>query len=313
VRRVLVTGGAGFIGSHLVRALLGRGDEVRVLDDLSSGSRQNLAGLDVELIISDLGQADHVRAATQGVDTIFHLGAMISVPASLDTPAGCYQTNVLGSLNVLEAARREAVRRVVLASSCAIYGDRETAAAEGDPPDPRSPYALSKQAMEDLARFYAGTFGLSTVSLRYFNVYGPRQDPRSPYAAAIPLFIRAMLEDQAPTIFGDGRQSRDFVFVEDVVQANLLAADMSAASGEVFNIGCGESTSILDLVLQLRRLFPGAPEPMFAAERPGDIRLSAADLGRATGTLGYRPAWPLHQGLQATVEWMRARPTQPTP
>jgi len=209
---------------------------------------------------------------------------------------------------VLEAARREGVRRVVLASSCAIYGDRDRPAREDDPARPTSPYAGSKVAMEDLARLYGRAFSVESVILRYFNVYGPGQDPRSPYAAAIPLFLEALLAGQAPLIHGDGRQSRDFVFVEDVVAANLQAAQASAAAGQTFNIASGTSASLLDVMAVLRRLLPSSPDPAFGQARPGDIRSSAADIARAAEALGYRPAHDLHQGLLATVEWMRARP-----
>jgi len=301
----LVTGGAGFIGSHLVRALLARGDDVVVLDNLSTGSRANLEALPVELIVTDLGEADQVRAAARGIDTIYHLGAMISVPASLDNPAACYQTNVLGSLHVLEAARREYVRRVVLASSCAVYGDAAGPVAEDAAPRPLSPYAASKLAMEDLARLFHTAYGLETVCLRFFNVYGPSQDVHSPYAAVIPLFIEAMLAGRPPTIYGDGRQSRDFVFVDDVVQANLSAFQAPAVAGQVFNVGQGQSRTVLELVEVLADLMPGSPAPVFGPARAGDIRTSAADVGRAAKALGYRPAHDLHQGLQATVEWIR--------
>ena len=303
--RVLVTGGAGFIGSHLVRALLARDDDVLVLDDLSTGARANLADLPVELLVADLGEADQVRAATHGVDAVFHLGAMISVPASLENPASCYRTNVLGSLHVLEAARREQVRRVVLASSCAVYGDHDGPVAEDAASRPMSPYASSKLAMEDLARLYTSAFGLQTICLRFFNVYGPRQDVHSPYAAVIPLFIEALLDGRPPTIYGDGEQSRDFVFVEDVVQA-MLEASEAAVGGQVFNVGQGQSRTVLELAEALAAIVPGSPAPVFGPARAGDIRTSAADIGRATKALGYRPAWDLHQGLQATVEWMRA-------
>jgi len=301
----LVTGGAGFIGSHLVRALVARGHAVRVVDNLSTGSRDNLEGLSVELIPADIANPTTLRGAARGADVIYHLAAMISVPASLDNPVGCYQTNVLGSLHLLEAARREGVRRVVLASSCAVYGDRQEPVDEDAEPRPQSPYAASKLAMEDLARLYHRTLGLATVCLRFFNVYGPRQDPASPYAAVIPRFIEAMHRGHAATIFGDGEQSRDFVFVEDVVQALLLAAEAPAAPGGTFNIGRGQATTILELETTLRQLFPGAPPTIRAPERPGDIRLSQADIRRATETLGYRPVHDLHHGLQATVEWMR--------
>jgi len=308
---MLVTGGAGFIGSHLVRALLARGDDVRVLDNLSTGDRANLADLPVELMVADLGEADQVRAATRGVDTVFHLGAMISVPASLENPASCYRTNVLGSLHVLEAARREQVRRVVLASSCAVYGDHAGPVAEDAASRPMSPYASSKLAMEDLARLYTSAMGLQTVCLRFFNVYGPRQDVHSPYAAVIPLFIEGLLDGRPPTIHGDGGQSRDFVFVEDVVQA-MLQASQAVVGGQLFNIGQGQSRTVLELAEVLAALVPGSPAPVFGPARAGDIRTSAADIGRATKALGYRPAWDLHQGLQATVEWIRARP-RPAP
>jgi len=304
--KALVTGGAGFIGSHLVRALLARGDDVLVLDNLSSGARANLADLPVELLVADLGEADPVRAATRGVDTVFHLGAMISVPASLENPASCYRTNVLGSLHVLEAARREQVRRVVLASSSAVYGDHDGPVAEDAASRPMSPYASSKLAMEDLARLYTSAMGLQTVCLRFFNVYGPRQDVHSPYAAVIPLFIEGLLDGRPPTIHGDGGQSRDFVFVEDVVQA-MLQASQAAVAGQVFNIGQGQSWTVLELAEALAALVPGSLAPVFGPARAGDIRTSAADIGRATKALGYRPAWDLHQGLQATVEWIRAR------
>ncbi|MBM2844219.1 MAG: Epimerase protein [Anaerolineales bacterium] len=302
---MLVTGGAGFIGSHLVRALLARGDDVLVLDNLSTGARANLADLPVELLVADLGEADPVRAATRGVDTVFHLGAMISVPASLENPASCYRTNVLGSLHVLEAARRERVRRVVLASSCAVYGDHGGPVAEDDALRPMSPYASSKLAMEDLARLYTSVIGLQTVCLRFFNVYGPRQDVHSPYAAVIPLFIEGLLDGRPPTIHGDGGQSRDFVFVEDAVQA-MLQASQAAVGGQLFNIGQGQSRTVLELAEVLAALVPGSLAPVFGPARAGDIRTSAADIGRATKALGYRPAWDLHQGLQATVEWIRA-------
>ena len=303
--RVLVTGGAGFIGSHLVRALLARGDDVRVLDNLSTGARANLADLPVELLVADVGEADQVRAATRGVDTVFHLGAMISVPASLENPASCYRTNVLGSLHVLEAARRELVRRVVLASSSAVYGDHDGPVAEDAASRPMSPYASSKLAMEELARLYTSAMGLQTVCLRFFNVYGPRQDVHSPYAAVIPLFIEGLLDGRPPTIHGDGGQSRDFVFVEDVVQA-MLQASQAAVAGQVFNIGQGQSWTVLELAETLAALVQESLPPVFGPARAGDIRTSAADIGRATEALGYRPVWDLHQGLQATVEWTRA-------
>ena len=308
---VLVTGGAGFIGSNVVRELLARGDAVRVLDDLSTGARDNLAGLPVELRIGDVRDAEAVRTLARGADAVVHLAAMISVPASFDNPAGCYEANALGSLHVLEAARRENVRRVVLSSSCAVYGDHDGAVSEDSVTRPMSPYASSKLAMEEAARLYGVAFGLETVCLRPFNVYGPRQDEGSPYAAVIPLFIRAMVDGRPAVIYGDGKQTRDFVYVADVVQAIRLALSSPSAAGGVFNIAHGRSVSIVELGRTLTRLIPGASEPRFAEARPGDIRTSAADIRRAGKALGYRPAWDLHKGLAATVEWMRAasRPT----
>ncbi len=233
----LVTGGAGFIGSHLVRRLIERGQIVRVLDNLSTGRRENLGDVPVDLMVADLLDPEAVRDAVHGAEVVYHLAAMISVPRSMEDPIGAYRSNVLGSLHVLEAARREGVRRVVLSSSCAVYGDAAGPVSEATSPRPQSPYAASKLAMEDLASLYHNLYGLETVCLRYFNVYGPRQDPASPYSAVIPIFIRAMLDGVAPQVHGDGGQSRDFVYVDDVAAANLLAGEAADAQGAVFNVG----------------------------------------------------------------------------
>ena len=302
----LVTGGAGFIGSHLVRGLLARGDRVRVLDNLSSGDRRNLDGLDVEFVEGDIRDRATVSRALQGVETVFHLAAMISVPESMADPRTCYDVNVIGSLNVLWGAHQAGVRRVVLSSSCAIYGDVAGPADEQAPVRPLSPYAASKLAMEEAGRLFTNAYGLPTVSLRYFNVYGPRQSPASPYAAVIPLFIQAMLSGQAPTINGDGRQTRDFVFVDDVVRANLLAAEREGAAGGVFNVSGGRSVSILELTSSLQEIIPNAPAPGFGPPRSGDVRFSAAVLSQAERALGYRPVVGLKDGLKGTVEWFRA-------
>jgi UDP-glucose 4-epimerase len=304
-----VTGGAGFIGSHLVRLLLERGWGVRVLDNLSSGVRDNLAGTGVELIVGDIREPQVVDRAAQGTQAVFHLAAMISVPESMAQPAECYRSNVLGSLHVLEAARKAGAGRVVLSSSCAVYGDAGAPVDEASETAPISPYAASKLAMEQAARMMALAFGLETVCLRYFNVYGPRQAPDSPYAAAIPTFIQTMRGGQAPSIYGDGLQTRDFVFVGDVARANLLAAEARLEPGSVFNIGSGRSVTIAGLVAALRGLFPGIPEPTYGPGRPGDIRLSAGRIDRAEAALGYKPETALAEGLAATVEWARgARP-----
>ena len=301
----LVTGGAGFIGSHLVGLLIERGWTVRVLDNLSSGSRDNLAGTGAELIVGDIREPQVVDQATQGATAVFHLAAMISVPKSMAQPVECYRANVLGSLHVLQSARKAGVGRVVLSSSCAVYGDAGGPVDETSATAPISPYAASKLAMEQAARMMALAFGLETVCLRYFNVYGPRQAPDSPYAAAIPTFIQTMRDGQAPSIYGDGLQTRDFVFVGDVARANLLAAEAVPDPGSVFNIGSGRSVTIKDLVETLRGLFSGIPEPTYGPARSGDIRLSSGRIDRAEAALGYRPNTTLAEGLAATVEWMR--------
>ncbi len=301
----LVTGGAGFIGSHLVQLLVDRGWSVRVLDNLSSGSLDNLAGTGAELIEGDIRDPQTVDQAASGADFIFHLAAMISVTESMAEPVECYRANVLGSLQVLEAARRAGACRVVLSSSCAVYGNAGHPVEETSETAPISPYAASKLAMEQAAKMTAVAFGLETVCLRYFNVYGPRQAPDSPYAAAIPTFIRIMQAGRPPVIYGDGLQTRDFVFVGDVARANLLAAEARLEPGAVFNIGSGRSITINEVVDTLRTLFPGLPDPSYLPPRPGDIRLSAGSIDRAGQALGYRPEIALPEGLAATVEWAR--------
>jgi UDP-glucose 4-epimerase len=301
----LVTGGAGFIGSHLVRLLVERSWSVRVLDNLSTGSRDNLAGTTAELIEGDIRDPETVDQVARGADFVFHLAAMISVPESMAQPVECYRSNVLGSLHVLEAARRAGAGRVVLSSSCAVYGNAGHPVDEASETAPISPYAASKLAMEQAAKMMAVAFGLETVCLRYFNVYGPRQASDSPYAAAIPVFIQTMRSGRAPAIHGDGLQTRDFVFVDDVARANLLAAEANVEPGAIFNIGSGRSVTINEVVETLRTLLPGLPDPSYGPPRPGDIRLSAGLIDRAGQALGYRPETALTDGLAATVEWAR--------
>jgi nucleoside-diphosphate-sugar epimerase len=303
----LVTGGAGFIGSHLVKALTEQDYIVRILDDLSTGLEENLQGLDIELIKGDIRDRKMVAKAVEGVQSVFHYAAMISVPESVKNPLLCYDVNVNGSLNVLWEAYRVGVKRVVLASSAAVYGETFAPVNEQIPSDPKSPYASSKVAMEGLARMFTVTYGLPTVCLRYFNVYGSRQSPHSPYAAAIPLFIDAFLSGNPPIIFGDGEQTRDFVFVEDVVRANLLAVDCEEAVGGVYNIAGQGPISITDLVTCLRNFFPESEPVEYRSEREGDIRFSAADQTKAERALGYRPEIALEQGLQRTVQWFRTK------
>ena len=314
----LVTGGAGFIGSHLTTALVRRGDAVRVLDDLSSGVRANLAHLEVgepgsgapvELHVADLGDAPALRRACRGVEAIFHHAAQVSVPGSIDDPVTSYRINVMGTLGVLEAARAEGVGRLVFAASSAIYGDsEELPKRETMPPMPLSPYASGKHAGEQLLEVWARAFGMSTVSLRYFNVFGPRQADDSPYSGVIAIFARRLLEGREVVIHGDGGQTRDFVYVDDVVQANLLAAGTEGlAPGEVFNVGTEESVSLLELHEHMRSLVGAQRPAVHGPPRPGDVRHSLASCERIRARLGYRPRTGLREGLAATLDWYRGR------
>jgi UDP-glucose 4-epimerase len=305
---VLVTGGAGFIGSHIVAQALGRGDAVRVLDNFSTGRPQNLDQLHgkLEVLEGDLRDPMMVKEAVRGVELAFHQAAFVSVPQSMQEPETCFAVNVAGTVTLLEAARRAGVRRVVLASSTAVYGDTDVfPTGEQARLQPLSPYAVSKQVDELYARLYTHSLGLPVVALRYFNVYGPRQRPDSDYAAAIPIFIRLLLAGQPPTIFGDGKQTRDFIFVEDVARANLLAAECEAAAGEAFNVCTGGEISMLDLLEQLSELAGRRPEANFAPPRPGDIYRSVGDPAKAERLLGFRAETPLAEGLNQTIEWMR--------
>ena len=304
--KVLVTGGAGFIGSHIVRDLLDRGDQVRVLDNLSTGSKANLAGLNIDFIEGDIRDAAVAQESIKNVDAVFHLAAFISVAGSMEDPLACYDANLNGSLNVLMQADKAGVRRVVLASSAAVYGESESTVDENHPPTPLSPYAASKLAMEQAAKLFSQSFNLETVCLRFFNAYGPRQSPDSPYAAAIPKFIQVMSAGEPVTIHGDGRQTRDFVYVGDIVNAMLLAADGESIDGRVFNIAGGNSVSINKLVETLQRFFPETPDPVFGPPRQGDLLFSEADISLAERALGYRPRIDLQAGLGITVEWFRA-------
>jgi nucleoside-diphosphate-sugar epimerase len=307
--RALVTGGAGFIGSHIVEELLRGGASVRVLDNFSSGKRENLAAFrgDLEILEGDLRDAEVIKAATRDVNLVFHLAAFVSVPQSMAEPEACFAINVGGTVTLLEAARRAGVRKVVLSSSTAVYGnpdkfptDEETALR------PVSPYALSKQVNELYARLYTQTFNLPVTALRYFNVYGPRQRPDSDYAAAISIFTRRLVNGEPITIYGDGKQSRDFIFVKDVVRANLMAAESNAA-GEAFNICTGRETSLLDLLEELSELSPRPPEVRFDAPRPGDIYRSYGNPEKAAVKLGFRAQTTLANGLAQTVEWMKSK------
>ncbi len=301
-----VTGGAGFIGSNIVRHLILNGQSVRVIDDLSTGRRDNLAGPRGDMTffkesVCDLGV---LRRVFEGADYVLHQAAVPSVPLSINDPLRTDEVNVRGTLNVLIAARDCAVRRVVYASTSAVYGN-----APGEPkreemaPSPESPYAVSKLAGEQYCRVFAQVYGLETVALRYFNVYGPHQDPHSDYAAVIPAFITRLLQGEQPRVFGDGEQTRDFVFVEDVVRANLSAAHAEGASGGAINVGSGEARSLNELLAILAELLHEEVEPEYCEPRPGDVRHSRPDVGRARELIGFEAATDFREGLRRTLDW----------
>ncbi|HEY8447308.1 MAG TPA: SDR family oxidoreductase [Thermomicrobiales bacterium] len=302
--KVLVTGGAGFIGSHLAEGLVRRGHEVRVFDNLSTGSLDNLAPVRdaVEVVIGDLRDGEAVRRAVAGAEVVFHQAADPSVPRSISHPRDCYEINVLGTLTLLVAARDAGCRRVVFASTCAVYGnDPRQPKSEELPPAPESPYAASKLAGEELCQVFTRVYGLETVALRYFNVYGPRQSPDGPYASVIPRFIADLKAGARPRVFGDGEQTRDFIFVGDVVEANLRAATADEAVGEVVNVGSGRSTSLNTLLTVLAPLIGNTVEPIYEAERPGDVRHSLAETSKARRLLGFEAQTSLAEGLAQTV------------
>ena len=304
--KYLITGGAGFIGSHIARALLEQGADVRVLDNFSSGKRENLTGLDVEILEGDLRDASVVTRAVQGVEVIFHEAAFVSVPESMEKPQECLDVNVTGTSMLFEAARKAGVGRVVIASSAAVYGDSDAMPlVENTPLKQLSPYAVSKRIDEMYAELFTNQFGLEVAALRYFNVYGPRQRPDSMYAAAVPIFIRRILDNKPITIYGDGGQTRDLINVRDVVQANLLASQHPAAPGQIFNVCTGVETSILDLLDILYELFPNAPKHIHAETRAGDIYRSIGTPRKIKDTLGFDPKVTLAEGLKEAVEEMR--------
>ena len=308
--KILVTGGAGFIGSHIAEALVERGDEVRVLDDLSTGKTENLAGFRerTEFLEGDIRDLATCRRAVEGVETVFHEAALSSVPKSVADPILNDDVNIRGTLNVLLAARDAGVRSLVLASSSAVYGDDPAAfKVEGREGKPLSPYGASKLVGEKYGRVFHALYGLNVVALRYFNVYGPRQDPASEYAAVIPIFISRMLRGERPTIYGDGEQTRDFIYVGDVVRANLAAAASGAAAGEAVNIACGVGTTINGLVATLNGVLGTSLEARHDAPRPGDPLRSTADISKAGRLMGYGPALSFSEGLRKTIDWYRQR------
>jgi UDP-glucose 4-epimerase len=306
--RCLVTGGAGFIGSHVTRGALARGYAVRVLDDFSTGHRRNLADVasQIELVEGDIRSLATVRKAVEGVEVIFHLAALGSVPRSVDDPATTHDVNISGSLNVLLAAREANVRRVVYSASSSAYGDTPTLPKREEMlPQPLSPYAVSKLAVEHYLAAFHNCYGLQSVSLRYFNVFGPRQDPSSTYAAVIPAFVSRMVRGQRPIIFGDGEQSRDFCYIDNVVEANLLGADAPQTRAEVMNIACGERISLNEIVKLLNRSLGTKIEPEYRDPRPGDVKHSLADLAVAKRVIGYEPKILFAEGLQRAIAWYR--------
>lgn len=306
----LVTGGAGFIGSHLAERLWRDGHRVRLLDNFSAGKRENLTfaeGEDrIEIIAGDITDPVVVAGAARGVGVIFHQAAMRSVPRSVDDPLGANHNNVTGTLNVLVAAQRAGVRRVVYASSSSVYGDRpELPKREEQAPAPISPYAVSKLAGEHYSAVWSRLYGVETVGLRYFNVFGPRQDPSSQYAAVIPKFIQAGLAGQPLEVHGDGTQSRDFTYIDNVVEANLLAAVAPEAAGEVFNVGCDSRVSLLEIIRLLEAILGRPLERRHTARRPGDVDHTHADISKAKRLMGYVPLVEFEAGLRWTVEFFR--------
>jgi len=306
----LVTGGAGFIGSHLVETLVGRGHGVRVLDNYLTGKRENIAPfLDrIDLIEGDLRDRDACRKAAAGADYVLHQAALASVPRSVADPFTTDEINVRGTLNLLWAAAEAKVKRLIFASSSSVYGDEPgLPKREGREGKPLSPYAVSKFVGEKYLQVFTNTYGLETVSLRYFNVFGPRQDPASQYAAAVPLFITLILRGEAPTVFGDGEQTRDFTYVANVVEANLLACAAPGAAGGVFNVACAERISVNALLAAIDRNIGASVRPAYADPRPGDIKHSFADIAAAARVLGFRPSIGFDEGLKRTIPWYRER------
>ncbi|MGA2363481.1 MAG: SDR family oxidoreductase [Candidatus Aminicenantales bacterium] len=307
----LVTGGAGFIGSHIAESLVDRGDEVRVLDNLLTGKRENMAAFAdrVRFIEGDIRDLETCRRAVEGVDHVLHEAALPSVPRSVENPLLTHEINVTGTLNLLVAARDAGARSFVLASSSAVYGDESSPLKlEGKEGRPLSPYAIHKLVGEKYGEVFHDIFGLKTVALRYFNVFGPRQDPFSQYAAVIPLFITKVLQGESPVIYGDGEQSRDFIYVKNVAEANLMAAESGGAvRGESINIACGERLTVNALLAAVNEVLGTDIRPVYADPRPGDIKHSTADVGKARRLMGYKPGVSFMDGLKETIAWYKKR------
>jgi len=311
--KYLVTGGAGFIGSHIAQTLLEQGQSVRILDNFSTGKRENIEVLtrqfgrdQLEILEGDVRDASRVKAAVSGIEVIFHEAAFVSVPQSMDEPQECFDVNLTGTSLLFDAARRAGVRRAVVASSAAVYGESEALPlVEETPLQPKSPYAVSKRVNEMYAELFTNSFNFEVVALRYFNVYGPCQRPDSMYAAAVPIFARRLLDGKPITVFGDGGQTRDLINIRDIVRANLVASEHSNAAGQVFNICTGIETRLLDLLDVFYELIPNSPQAEFAAPRAGDIYRSVGSPQKAKDVMGFETQVSLVDGLKETVEWMR--------
>ncbi|MFQ5411836.1 MAG: SDR family oxidoreductase [Phycisphaerae bacterium] len=302
----LVTGGAGFIGSHLVHGLLEQGHGVRVLDNFSTGRRENIeAARDrIELMEGDIADPSTCRSACDGVEAVFHQAASPSVPKSIDNPAASHRSNLEGTFNMLLAARDARIRRFIYAASSSAYGESEQLPKiETMAPSPLSPYAVQKLAGEHYCRVFAECYGLQTLSIRYFNVFGPRQDPNSQYAAAIPAFVTAILSDRPPTIYGDGEQTRDFTYIDNVVAANLLAAEATQTKGEVINVACGEHVTVNAIIRRINEILGKDVRPDYVDPRPGDIKHSWADIGLARKLIGFQPVCGFAEGLRHAIDW----------
>jgi len=310
--KVLVTGGAGFIGSNLTEALLQRGHSVRVLDDFSTGKRENLifdhADASLEIVEGDIRFLGTCQRAVKGMEYVFHQGALPSVQRSVEDPETSNAVNVGGTLNILLAARENGVKRVMYAASSSVYGDTPTLPKHEEmPPNPLSPYALQKFVGEQYCRLFYQLYGLETVSLRYFNIFGPKQDPNSLYSAVIPKFIDALLEERPPIIFGDGEQSRDFTYIENVVQANLLAMSADHLHGEAINIACGKRISLNQLLSVLKQILGSKQSPIYQEARKGDVKHSLADIHKGKKIIDYEPNVGIEAGLKKTVDFFRGQ------
>jgi len=305
----LVTGGAGFIGSHLSEELVRRGHRVRVADSMTTGKRSNLAHLpDVEILEGDIAELAFARQAAEGVDFVLHQAALPSVPRSVKDPVTSNRTNIDGTLNVLVAARDAKVKRLIFAGSSSAYGNTLTLPKHEEmPTSPLSPYALQKVVGEQYLRMFTALYGLETVTIRYFNVFGPRQDPSSPYSGVISLFVTALLENRAPTIYGNGEQSRDFTYVANVVDGVLRAAEAPDASGKVINVATGHRISLNQLFEAIRTIVGADVKPTYSGNRDGDVRDSQADITRAREVLGYQPIVSFEEGLRMTIDWYRSQ------